>query len=196
MSKVVVAVVSGLVVGFLVAFGLSALTSAAGDKPGLTPIIAGAFLGALTAYVMGNLAGNRKVQTADAASKQAALTFQPPAGQGTVIIYRQGFMGSAAGMNVFVDGKEATQLKSPRFTAVNLAPGPHTVGVGFGGLAGPQNRRDEQAIEVVAGETKAFKAAISMGLLTNALKLQPAAVDDSLRRTLSGMTMVAPEIST
>ncbi len=193
MSKYIIAIVAGFAVAFAIAFGLSALQSAAGESMGFTAWFAPIFFGALTAYLMANLAGNRKVAKASQEEKARALAFQPPEGQGLLIVYREGFVGRAAGLNLALDGREFAQLKAPRFTALTVSPGDHDLTAGFGGLAGPQNRQNLSKVSFQPGDVLAVKASLSMGMVQNTIKLEGVPVDDTLRRKLQGMPMVAPE---
>ena len=141
MSKYVVAIVSGFVVAFVVSFEFSALMTAAGESHSNTPLVTGLIMGAFTAYIMANLAGNRKVATADPAAKAQALAFTPPAGKALIYLYREGFVGKAAGLNVAVDGKVVAQLKSPRFhLRGRLARAAQPVG----GIRGPGGRAEHR----------------------------------------------------
>ncbi len=185
----------GFAVAFVVGFGLTGLLSSAGVKNADWTVtwFPATFLGAFSAYIVGNLAGNRKVAAASDADRQAALTFAAPPGACRIYVVREGFVGKAAGLNVTLDGQPVTQLKAPRFTSVVTAPGRHVLGVGFGGLAGPQNTPAEEVLELAAGDVAAVRASISMGALKNTIRLERVPLDDTLRAKLARMTMVGPE---
>ncbi|MFO1015489.1 MAG: hypothetical protein U1E50_17190 [Caulobacteraceae bacterium] len=193
MSKIVRAALIGLVVAFVVGFGFGWIDSLSGEASSM-PYLAGAFAGVFTTYILGNLAGNKKVDTINGAEKERALAFAPSDGKALIIVYRTGFIGSAAGLNVRLDGKEVAQLKSPRFTIIPTDPGPRVLSAGFGGLAGPQNKDAETPLVIEAGQVLCFKPKISMGALRNTVTLEEQPVADDLRRTLRGMTMVRAEI--
>src|SRR5882724_4831679 len=82
-----------------------------------------AFMGAFTYYILFNLSGTRKESKADAAALADAMAFAAPAGQARVYVLRTGFAGKAAWMDVLLDGAPLAQLKSPRFTVADVAPG-------------------------------------------------------------------------
>lgn len=198
MNKIVVWAIVGGVVALVVSGGLSFMMAAAGARSGFAPIMVGGFLGLFVAYIGGNLAGNRKTPAASGAQKDAALRLAPAAGEALLIVYREGFVGMAAGMNVLLDGQPVAQLKSPRFTALSIAPGDHGLQLGFGGLAKAQNRESEWRFTAAPGQVVAFRAAMAMGALKNSITVvrietdQPAELE-GLRARLGGMTMTAPD---
>ena len=195
MVKYVTAGIVGFIVAAAIAFGMNFFDQATGSKPDLITVLAPVFVGVLIAYVMANLAGNRKVATASAAEKAQALTLQAPPGRGLLIVYRKGYVGKAAGLNLALDGQPLAQLRSPRFTAIPVTPGEHVLSASFGGLAGPQNKVNTSMVTFQPGEVLAVKAGVSMGLIQNTIKLEAVPVDDDLKRILTGMPMVAPETS-
>jgi len=198
MNKIVVWAVVGFVIAVLVSGGLSFMMASVGARPGFAPVMVGGFLGIFVAYIGGNLAGNRKAPKASAAQRDAALSLTPASDQALLIVYREGFVGMAAGMNVILDGRSVAQLKSPRFTALSIPAGEHGLQLGFGGLAKAQNRDSEWRFTAAPGEVVAFRAVMAMGALKNAIQVvrvesaSPAELD-ALRAKLSGVTMTAPD---
>jgi hypothetical protein len=192
-SKYARAVIVGFVVAFVVSGALSFLATAAGREPTIMTALPGMIFGVITAYLLANLAGNRKVRKADEGEKGRVLAFQPEPGQGLLIVFREGFVGSQAGLNVLVDDRFVAQLKSPRFTAVSLPAGEHRVGATFGGLAEKQNRPADERFTLLEGEVVAYRAAIAMGALKNTVAFHRVADREDLARKLKPMTMVAPE---
>jgi hypothetical protein len=160
MPRYVPQILIGVAVAFVAAFLFTFVFG-----PGLTATLYGAGVGAFTAYILANLAGNRKAPMAGAAERDAALDFQAPAGKALLYLYREGFVAMAAGLNVAVDGREVAQLKSPRFTRVVVAPGAHVLTAAFGGLAGAQSRKAVCDVTLAAGEVQAMKLAANMGLV-------------------------------
>lgn len=150
-------------------------------------------LGAFTAYILANLAGNRRVAAASDADREGALSFSAPANQARLYVVREGFVGKAAGMDVWVDGEHVTQLKAPRYASLLLPPGRHTVAAAFGGLAGAQNNPAEHVLGLEAGQTAVLRLNVSMGALKNSITLQSVPLDEALQRKLRGMKMVAAE---
>lgn len=188
MSKVVIALLLGFGVAFAIAFGLSAIDP--GSRGDFGSWFAPAFFGLLAAYLYGNLAGNRRQAAASAQEKSQALAFSPPEGQGQLLVYREGFIGMAAGLNVDLDARTFAQLKAPRFTSIYVPAGTHSLTAGFGGLAGPQNRKAHAQVDFKGGEVLVVKATLAMGALQNTVKLDTATLDDALKRKLAGMQMV------
>src|SRR5262249_25181437 len=142
MQKYVVPFVAAFVTAFAVNFLLSSVVSEKGDYSGL---IAGAGAGVVVAIVLFNLSGNRRTTTAHAGARQRALGFAAEPGKAALYLVRTGFVGKMAGMNVAVDGREVAQLKSPRFTRIDIAPGAHTLRASFGGGLSGQTKPSELA---------------------------------------------------
>jgi hypothetical protein len=193
MGKYIPAIITGLVVTVLISFGLGSLASAAGQAPGLATWMPGVIFGVLVAYVMSNLVGTKRATAATSAAKEAVLAFRAEPGQALLIVFREGFVGMAAGMNVTVDDRPIAQLKSPRFTAVSVPPGAHKVSANFAGLAGAQNRAAEHDFVAAAGDVIALRMVMSMGALKNTINIERVDYRDSLMLKLKSMTMVAPE---
>lgn len=150
------------------------------------------FGGLVVGYLMANLQGTKSSPPATEAQKAAALSMRPSPGKALIIIHRQGFVGKAAGMEVTLDDRLLGQLKAPQFTAVEVEPGDHALGFGFVGLAAAQNKREIVPVTVVDGQVIAFRAAVSMGMGKNTIRVERdddvATLVDDLRR----MKMIAP----
>jgi len=179
-----------ILIGFAVAFVVSLLFSLALCDTGLG-VFFGVFAGVFVAYILSNLAGNRKVAAASPAERQAALDFKAPDGRALVYVYREGFVAMAAGMNVAVDGQEVVQLKSPRFTRLVLSPGTHRFQAAFGGLAGAQSKASSYDFQAVAGQVAVLRIGANMGLIQGSISFTPAPDPAALAGKLGGMTMVA-----
>lgn len=195
MNKYIGPIVIGVVLAFVVSFGMSALFAAMHAPSRGLSLYFGLFVGGFTAYILANLAGNRKVATADAGQVGQALAMSAPAGKALVYVYRQGFVGMAAGLNVSVDGKPVAQLTSPRFTVVTVAPGPHTLSAGFGGLAGPQNKVATEPFTAEPGGVYAFRLTLAMGMLQNSIQIAPMPDLAPVKSALGGMKMTVPELA-
>lgn len=194
MSKTVVWALVGMAIALLLAFSLNALAASTGANLGFSGWFFPVMIGLFVAYIGGNLAGNRRTPkaSAEARAKALALTAEPDAA--LLVVFREGFMGKAAGMNVALDGREFAQLKSPRFTAIRIAPGSHTLRVAFGGLAGPQNNAGEEVFSVAVGQVAVFRATLAMGALKNTIRLEAVGDDlDWVRGRLERMPMTAPD---
>jgi hypothetical protein len=175
MSKGVRAVVIGLVVGFAVTFALSLVDRANGESLTLSTLFVGGFAGLFTAYILGNLSGNRSVANASEAQRKQALAAEPPPGKMLLYVQRQGFVAKLAGLNISVDGRVVAQLKSPRFTMITLPARAFSLSAKFGGLAGPQSQGGELVVEPPPGGIAVVKASADIGLIQGkiALTLQP-----------------------
>jgi len=184
----------GFVVLLIVTFGIGFLGGAVGADLGVLPMMAGLFAGAFTAYIMANLAGNRAGVAASEADRAAAVSLTPPPGKALVIVYREGFVAMAAGMNLALDGREFAQIKGGKFTVLAVDPGEHELSAGFGGLAGPQNNAAIVSFVARDGQAFAYRATVSMGAVKNSVVLVPAPEDrDALSARLARMPMTAPD---
>jgi hypothetical protein len=131
--------------------------------------IYGAFIGAFVAYILSNLAGNKKVAAGSDAERQQALSMRAPQGKALLIPYRQGFVAKLAGLNLALDGAEFAQLTSPKFTAITLSPGRHTLSGGFGGLAGAQSKGVNYEFEAPDGAVLVVRIDSRMGMVQGAV---------------------------
>lgn len=192
-SKYVPAIVVGFLVAFVVSAGFSMLLTSAGASPGILPMFVGGFLGVFTAYIMANLAGTKRGRAATAEQKQAVLDFRPEPGKAMLIVFREGFVGMAAGMDLLVDDQFVAQLKSPRFSAISVEPGGHQISMAFGGLAGKQNKPTLEGFIAAPGEVIAFRATMQMGMTKNRIVVDRISADQDLVQRLKPMIMIAPE---
>lgn len=194
MGKVWIWAAVGVVIAFVISFALSALAAAAGGSVGATPWIVGCIFGAFVAYIGANLAGNRRTPQASREAREVALRLKPGPGEALVVVYREAFVGMAAGMNVRIDGVEVAQLKAPRFTAVTVSPGVHEIILGFGGLAGPQNNQAVTKFDVADGGVAAFRATLQMGAVKNSIRMEK--VDErEVGPVLARLKMTAPDVA-
>ena len=192
MGKYIPAIVTGLVVALLLALGLNKMAAAAGQPPSLSTWMPPVIFGTIVAYVMANLVGTKLAKAATTADKAAALALRPEPGQALLIVLREGFVGKAAGLNVAVDDRVFAQLKSPRFTALSITPGPHKLSAGFGGLAAAQSKAATEAFTAAPGEVVAFRILLSMGMTQNTVKMERVTAPESLVPKLKAMPMIAP----
>ena len=184
MGKYTRAIVAGVVAAVVMTFLMSFVFE------GVTPYIYGFFTGLFVAYIFGNLAGNRKVPTADAAEKQAALALKPPPGKALLVVYREGFVAKLAGLNIAVDGKEFVQLTAPKFTVLTLPAGAHTLTCGFGGLAGPQSKPGTYDFTVDAGAVATIGIGVKMGAMQGSMTFTTMQNVDAARAKVARMPMV------
>jgi hypothetical protein len=155
--KLIVFGVGGAIVGI---FGLGLLRSIGLGL--IADLLMLACFGVVGFVVFKNLSSNRKVAKADPGARQAALSFVPPAaGASALYIIREGFVGMAVGMDIEIDGRVMTQLKSPRFTRMDMAAGPHTMRVLFTASKTPAVLE----LNLAPGETAAVRLSISTGMI-------------------------------
>lgn len=191
MGKYVPAIVTGLIVLVVVAVLLGVL-GFRGFAAWYIPI----FAGGITAYLMANLQGTKAGLAATETQKAAALSLRPSSGKGLILVHRQGFVGKMAGMEVTLDGRVLAQLKSPQFTAVEVEPGPHSLGFGFVGLAAAQNKPEVVEMTVAEGQVVAWRATVAMGMTSkNTIKVERDDQVQTLTDDLRRMKMIAPAVA-
>ncbi|RYG16244.1 MAG: hypothetical protein EON96_09105 [Caulobacteraceae bacterium] len=194
MSKYIPAIAVGFLLAFVISAGLAFFFSSVGADAGYLPMMVGGFVGVFTAYIMANLAGTKLGKAATPEQKQAVLDFRPQFhDQALLIVYREGFVGKAAGMDLSVDDRFVAQLKSPRFTAISVSPGGHQLSMAFGGLAGKQNKPTLEGFIAAPGDVIAFRATMQMGMMKNRIVVERIQSDDALVQRLKPMIMIAPE---
>ena len=141
-----------------------------------------------------NLQTNRKIADATPAERATALNFTPEPGKAALYILRNQFVGKAVGINIEVDGKQITQLKSPRFMRLNLTPGPHRI-VAYMGT--PDKKKPGEAIlegDAQPGEVLLLKTEIEPQMVGVTLKLTPLDLEKS-RPDFQKTRMVSNDIA-
>lgn len=129
------------------------------------------------------LRGNKSVAMADDAARTRALADEP-VDAARLIVVREGFIGKMSGMDVMVDGRVLTQLKSPRFAVLPLDPGAHRVEVKVAMTPKPIGPVD---LDLAAGETAVVRIVAELG----AARLERERWSPALRATLARIPMVA-----
>jgi hypothetical protein len=194
MSKYVRPIIVGAIVALVLSFGLSFLLSLDGQPHRGLGVWTGTILGVIVAYIMANLAGNRRIADASAEQKKAALA-APPAGKTMLYVYREGFVAKLAGLDIAIDGRVVAQLKSPRFTAVIIPAGQHTVRMQFAGFAGAQSKVSELAIDAPADGAVALKVTMSMGMVKGGIVITPQPDLAAVRQILADRTMTPADVA-
>jgi len=175
----------GLVVGVIAWFLFAWLTG-----PGFSTDFIAVFAALFTAYILSNLAGNRKVAAAGAEEKAAALQLAPPPGQALLVAYREGFVAKIAGLNLALDGREFAQLTAPKFTSLAITPGAHTLTGAFGGLAGAQSKAAGFDFNAAPGSVTIVRINAQMGMVQGAVRFTPEADVAAMKAKLARMPMV------
>lgn len=190
MQKYIRPVLIGLVVGVFAWFVFNAIFT-----PGLGTSAFAIFCGVFTAYILANLAGNRKVADAGAEEKAAALALAPPPGQALLVAYRVGFVAKLAGLNLALDGREFAQLTAPKFTSLVVSPGAHTLTGAFGGLAGAQSKGAGFDFNAAPGSVTVVRINAQMGMVQGAVKFTPESDLAATRTKLAAMPMAAAALA-
>jgi hypothetical protein len=151
------------------------------------------FIGAFVAYILSNLAGNKKLATVSGPEKDQALQLQPPPGKALLVVLREGFVAKLAGLNLAVDGKAFAQLTSPKFTCLVLPPGPHTLTTGFAGLAGPQSQKGSHDFVAPENGFYAVRVGARIGVIQGVMSFTPMGDAQAVRAKLAPIPMVKAE---
>lgn len=151
-------------------------------------------LGVVGVIVYRNLQTNRKIADATPAERSTALAFTPEPGKAALYILRNQFVGRAVGVNIEVDGKQITQLKSPRFMRLTLNPGPHRI-VAYMGT--PDKKKPGEAVlegNAQPGEVLILKTEIEPHMVGVTVKLTPVELD-RIRADFQKTRMVANDVA-
>lgn len=188
MPKALTPIIAAFAVAFIVGFLFSLISGF-----DTSTMMIAAVAGALTFIVMFNLSGNRSVANADAASRSRALAFEVWPDKTALYLVRTGFIGMAAGMNVSVDGKPVAQLKSPRFTRLDITPGAHSVTASFGGGLSGQTKPVDFQFTGAPSEIVVLKLSMGIGALKNPVQIERVS-RESVQMALQTMQMTAADV--
>ncbi len=192
MPKRLRAILVGILVAFVIGFGITFGLAAAGAEPlSSTWIIAGV-IGSFVTMGMMNMAGNKPVAIADDKTRAAVLALKPPPGTGQVIVFREGFFGKANGVNLALDGRFFAQLKSPRFTAINVQPGEHKLSASLAGAMDAGSVPGQASFTLASGQSLAFRITLAMKMTTSNVTLEPVADTAAVAAKLARVKMVTP----
>jgi hypothetical protein len=187
MSKYIQPIILGVVIGICGAILIKMFVFPEGP----VYILYGLGIGAFFAYILSNLAGNKKVPAAGADERQLAMGMRPPAGKSLLIPYREGFVAKLAGLNVALDGQEFVQLTSPKFACVVISPGRHTLSGAFGGFAGAQSKAATYDFEAPEGGVVVIRINSQMGLVQGAVVFTPETDLAMVKKKIDGFQMAA-----
>jgi hypothetical protein len=174
----------------LVVFG--AMRSMLGD--GIVNLITLVIVAVCVVIVWRNLQLNRKVTDATPEQRTAALTFAPDAGKAALYVYRTQFIGKAVGVNLDIDGRQAAQIKSPRFTRIALAPGAHKVELYLGTPDKKKPGANTQELNVAAGDVIVLKLEIEPQMVGTVIKATRVEAQKA-RTEIGSAKMVAPDVA-
>ncbi|HLI67572.1 MAG TPA: hypothetical protein VKU90_14510 [Caulobacteraceae bacterium] len=195
MPKIAQALIIGFVVALVVGGGMGWLLSFDPEPHAMTPLMTGAGAGALTAFIIATLAGNRSIANVSQADKRAALERSPPEGKALIFLVRRGYMAKLVGMNFEIDSIPVAQLKSPHFTCVAVPAGPHTITAAFGGFAAGQSKVGGFALTATPGMTAVIEARMLWGLVQGGIGLSQQTDVAAAKARLAGKPMTPPDVS-
>lgn len=184
--------IGGGVIGGMILTPILRTTGEAAGMPLLLPLVDGLILLAVIAYVIFSLASNKHGVKADPAARDQALRFQPLPGRARLYLYREGFVGKAQGVDICVDGQRVAQLKSPRFTCIELTPGTHTVTAQFASRRGKSRGEGRLEVEARDGGILLCQIGIAVGAWSGTVQLSQVADPVSMQATLARTMMVLP----
>lgn len=151
-----------------------------------------AALGILSFFILQTLIGTRRSVPADAEARARALSFTCPPDRALVYFVRTNFAGKAVGVNIEIDGKTVAQIKSPRFTCVELPPGAHELKAWIGGSAlNPDAAQISSTLP--AGSITLLHIGLRRRMLKTQLVFEPWTLDVAKTR-LGKIGMVSPAI--
>lgn len=154
--------------------GLSQCMVAQGEEPlGLSPGVVVTFLAANLIRLALVKNRNRDSETADEPARVQALSFSPQANRSQIVLFRNDWMGALLSAMILVDSTLFTELTSPGFTVVELAPGRHRLRVELEGQAA---ELDEQ---LAAGEIRVLHISMKSGLASTVPTLSAMAPEDA-----------------
>lgn len=162
--------------------------------PEIMVIVALVALGIAGVVIVQNLRTNRKVSDATPEARTQALTFTTETGKAALYVLRTQFIGKAVGVNIEIDGKQITQLKSPRFARITLNPGPHRIGAYMGT---PDKKKPGEAVlegNAQPGEILVLKVELDPQMVGVNVKLVPVELDKA-RADLQKTRMVAADVA-
>lgn len=184
-------IVYGLaVIGGLIVYGV--LRSVLGGE--IVMLLSLVALVVVGVVIYRNLQTNRKIADATPEARTAALNFTPEPGKAALYILRNQFVGRAVGINIEIDGKQVTQLKSPRFVRISLTPGPHRI-VAYMGT--PDKKKPGEALlegNAQPGELLILKTEVEPQMVGVTVKLTPVELE-KVRTDFQKTRMVANEIA-
>ncbi|MFD1950394.1 hypothetical protein ACFSGX_06400 [Sphingomonas arantia] len=185
MNRTVKFVLIVVLVSGATSFLLTAITG--GARSTTSPAFIGAIFGMSVGFVYLLFSNNRKVVLADDATRRAALAEQT-LGPGTarLLVVRESSVGMLVGVDIKVDGTVLTQLKSPRFAVLPVAPGHHDC------VAIAQGKRTAVLpIDAEAGTTTVLRITATLV----GIKLTREDDTPALRASLARVAMVQPDPS-
>ena len=157
-------------------------------------IVALIALAAGAVVVTRNLQTNRKVAEATFEQRDEALRFAPVSDKGALYVFRNQYVGRAVGINVVVDGREAAQLKSPRFTRILLTPGAHRI-AGYTGTNKAPAPGEGLELVSVAGEIYVAKCEVEAQMIGATIKFTPLSVEAARADLQKIKRMVVPDVA-
>jgi hypothetical protein len=161
--------------------------------PGIMGIVTLAALVVVGVVIYRNLQTNRKVAEATPDQRAQALTFASATGKAVLYVFRNQFVGRAVGVNVVIDGQEAAQLKSPRFTRILLSPGAHRI-AGYTGTNNAPGPTDGIELVANAGEVFVAKCEVEPQMVGASIKITPMTLD-AARADLHKAKMVMADVA-
>ncbi|MDE2370790.1 MAG: hypothetical protein KGN16_17610 [Burkholderiales bacterium] len=149
--------------------------------------------GVISWFALQLLTSNRRVDQAEPAARERALAFHCPPGRALVYFVRTGFAGKAVGFDLAVDGRTVAQIRSPRFTCIELSPGNHELSARVGGGKSAFAPAAARLTTLLApGSVTLLHIAIRRQLTSSELAFEPWSIETA-RERLPKVVMVAPD---
>jgi hypothetical protein len=106
--------------------------------------------------------GTRPERFAASAVKTNALATAPAPPFGSLVVFRFGVPSKFIGMDLHIDGRSIAQLKSPRFTRVEVQAGEYELTAAFCSYV--TNKRSPKAVQISISEGQTAIVGIAVGL--------------------------------
>ena len=192
MPKTLVAILVGAAVAAAIGFGITYLLASNGAEPLDSTWVMAGVIGGSIAMAMMSTSGNRAVKGASAEARKAAVAMSPAPAEAMIVLFREGFMGKAFGIDIALDGQVKAQLKSGRFTALTIAPGHYRLTCILTGSANAASKPGEVSFEIGSGEAAAFRISLAMKMTTSDVVLTRVTDLAAAKAKIARMPMIAP----
>lgn len=171
------------VTAFIMGFGLALLSAyleAHGERaiPETNRLMMVVSMSGVAASIAAARGLNRRVSRATAGEEAEAKRCAPVAGQATVYVFRDAFIGKVAGLDVLLDGAPVGQTRGKTFYRLQLPPGEHLVI-----SRNPRdNSRHEQRVRAEAGSLLFLEQQVRFGMKHALVPTEQAAAMPRIQR--------------
>lgn len=152
------------------------------------PLFGAVMIVPLIIFVVVVLMRNKSGALADPSTMADALQFTAPPSKARIYIRRKGFVGGQQGMNVTIDDRLNSQIRSKYFLMAEVDPGTHKVAAQM--ASGTKSAETTIDVTVQAGECVLLDVKFDMGLLQGKPTFEDIREAIPARKMLSGCRLV------